>query len=142
MINSCFPRYPVSIQLGLEHLTWLKSANACIECLRRRYITERSKIIDGLPVEAVIDTGQLQECPDLAGEHKPAFGWCIKKRLDAKTVPGQNQSVGPGVVNCQGEHPAQLGHKGRPFFLVEVWQYFGIRVPFEYMAAGFQVATE
>src|SRR2546421_13018461 len=88
IVGACCIRDSVRTELGLEHLTRLQSPNTGVKCLWCRDVEERSEIIECLPVRTVVDTRQLKQGPDLAGEHESLRHWCIKQGFDPETVPG------------------------------------------------------
>ena len=112
------------------------------ESILARNEIEGKKAIDDFRPHPSADLRIGQDGLDFRPKNERIRSDGVINRLDSHPVPGQHQRLLALIPNRKSEHAPKSFYTGRPEFLIEVNDHFGIRASTEHMASGQEIVTE
>src|ERR1700683_522374 len=96
--------------------------------LRTRHIIVGQKTIDHLGIDLAINGWIREDCLHFRAERKEVLALIVVKRLDSNAIPCQEKSSLRTVPYRECEHPPELLHAIGAVFLIQMHNYFSIRL--------------
>ena len=119
-----------------------KFAHIAINRVGAGDVVQRQKVADRRFIQLPRHLRVAAQGVEFAGENQRIAGHEVEQRLFPHSVPGQQHPAGPGIVDGESEHSVEHADAFTAQLFIQMNDYLGVGVGFEFVSALLQLLPE